>query len=84
MEAFSMNPSNINLSDIKRNGCKECPWSTKSVHNERWPEYVSKMTEEGYIDSGVHGCHMITNDTWGMDKPINKDNVCVGSLRKIK
>lgn len=84
METFSMNPSNINLSDLKRNRCEECPWTTKSVHNERWPRYVSKMTEEGYIDSGVHGCHMITNDTWGMNSELNENNVCVGSLQKLK
>jgi hypothetical protein len=42
------------------------------------------MTEEGYIQSGVHACHMVTNDTWGMNSPIDKNNVCVGSLQKIK
>jgi hypothetical protein len=42
------------------------------------------MTEEGYIQSGVHACHMVTNDTWGMNSPIDKNNVCVGSLQKLE
>lgn len=79
MESFPINPS-----EVSRRRCKECPWSTKSVHSEKWPGYVSKMTEEGYIQSGVHACHMVTNDTWGMNSPIDKNNVCVGSLQKIK
>lgn len=62
-----------------RNPCKECPWINGNKHSIEWPNYVAKMESIGQIKSKKHACHMITKDTWGYDKAIDDNNVCIGS-----
>ena len=67
--------------NTNRKCCGECPWKTTYRHSESWKGYVDKMTQEGYIQNGVHKCHMIDKDTWAFDSPIDEKNVCIGSLK---
>lgn len=67
-----------------RNCCKECPWTTKSKHNDSWPDYVKTMETKGNLSNGIHACHMITSDTWGFNNPIKDANVCIGSINARK
>ena len=61
--------------------CKECPWHTKSKHNEKFKVWVHSLTEKGIINN-EHRCHMI--DAKGLwDKP-KEENICVGRLHNLE
>jgi hypothetical protein len=63
-----------------RKSCKECPYKIDSHHNKKFPEYVDKMFNSGFLKTSTHTCHMIDN-VW--DEP-NEKTVCIGSLKKLK
>ncbi len=63
----------------ERKPCKECPWITNYKHSESWKGYVEKMTKGGQIKNGIHKCHMITSDAWGLHSPVDESNMCIGS-----
>jgi len=63
----------------ERKRCKECPWGNQYKRSEKWKGYAKELTDKGVIKNGVHKCHMIDSDTWGLKSPVDESNVCVGS-----
>lgn len=61
--------------------CKECPWIKNNNHSVKFRKWSEKMREMGRIQE--HGCHMKTSDVWGINKKIDKTNLCVGHKQYI-
>lgn len=59
-----------------RKYCKECPWHTKSEHNEKFKTWFDNLNNQGII-KGKHRCHMI--DSKNLWKEPSESNVCLGT-----
>lgn len=62
--------------------CKECPWVNTNEHSIKFRTYVDKMISIGKIED--HKCHMVSNDVWGYETPVDEKNICAGSLERQK
>lgn len=66
-----------------RKKCKECPWIEGSK-NEGYSKYLIENKESGLINSTIHRCHMIDQNSFDSDqnneyiKP--ETNLCIGSV----
>jgi len=62
-----------------RKPCKSCPWTNDNNHNQKFRKGMEKFTDLGKPN---HKCHSIDGDIWGLKTPVDKNNICIGSLMR--